>query len=128
MIAPSGLGDRSGPQSINSVTAARSAILESYPDFTADTLCFNSGRTDKVSGKWTSLFNSNRTLVTNQSLVISPVQPSDAGFYQCEASNGVGNSISALIELQVHRKSFTFLQSSSHSAPPSSLFTDLLIA
>ena len=76
----------------------------------ADPLCLNCGWIDKVSGKWTSLFNNNRTLITNQSLVISPVNPSDTGIYQCEASNGVGNSISALIELQVHRKSFVSLK------------------
>lgn len=38
----------------------------------------------------------------NQSLVISPVEESDQGFYQCEVSNGVGNGLSAMIALQVH--------------------------
>jgi hypothetical protein len=41
-------------------------------------------------------------VLANQSLVISPVDVADAGFYQCEASNGVGNNINALMALQVH--------------------------
>jgi len=40
--------------------------------------------------------------VTNQSLLISPVRTSDQGYYQCEASNGVGNTLNAVIALQVH--------------------------
>ncbi len=54
---------------------------------------------DKYSPIYTS---SNQTLLANQSLVISPVDVADAGFYQCEASNGVGNNINALMALQVH--------------------------
>ncbi|XP_045031535.1 Down syndrome cell adhesion molecule-like protein Dscam2 isoform X5 [Daphnia magna] len=58
---------------------------------------------DKTADKYTTLFaNTNRTLLANQSLVISPVDVSDAGYYQCEASNGVGNNINALMALQVH--------------------------
>ena len=37
--------------------------------------------------------------------MISPVEASDQGYYQCEASNGVGNNINAVIALQVQRKS-----------------------
>lgn len=59
-----------------------------------------------MTDKYVTLFNGNRTLVTNESLVISPVEDSDRGFYLCEASNGVGNTISALIGLQVHCECF----------------------
>lgn len=59
-------------------------------------------RSDKKSDKYTTLFNTNRTLLANQSLIISPVDMSDQGYYQCEAFNGIGTSINALISLQVH--------------------------
>lgn len=48
------------------------------------------------------MFNNNRTLVANQSLIISPVDVGDQGFYQCEAFNGIGTNINAMIALQVH--------------------------
>lgn len=63
---------------------------------------------EKMADKYTNLYANNRTLLANQSLVISPVDMSDAGYYQCEASNGVGNNINALIALQVHGKISNF--------------------
>ena len=57
---------------------------------------------EKMADKYSNLYANNRTLLANPSLVISPVDVSDAGYYQCEASNGVGNNINALIALQIH--------------------------
>lgn len=62
------------------------------------------GTSEKRGEKYSALFSNNRTLLTNQSLVISPVEVSDQGYYHCEASNGVGNSLSALMAVQVHCK------------------------
>ena len=47
------------------------------------------------------IFNGNRKLILSGhgQLVISPV---DQGHYQCEASNGVGNDISAITALHAH--------------------------
>ncbi|EFX83213.1 hypothetical protein DAPPUDRAFT_48415, partial [Daphnia pulex] len=64
---------------------------------------FAKGIKHKMADKYSPIYtSSNRTLLANQSLVISPVDVADAGFYQCEASNGVGNNINALMALQVH--------------------------
>lgn len=41
-------------------------------------------RTDNSTNKFLSLYNNNRTLLANSSLVISPVDLSDQGYYQCE--------------------------------------------
>lgn len=59
-------------------------------------------RLDKKADKYSTLFNNNRTLLINQSLIISPVEQSDQGYYQCEGFNGIGTNINALIALQVH--------------------------
>ena len=49
------------------------------------------------------IFNGNRTFILAGQLVISPVDAAtDQGHYQCEASNGVGNDISAVTALHVH--------------------------
>lgn len=43
----------------------------------------------------------------NGSLVISRVSRDHAGFYLCQASNGIGPGLSKLIRLTVHGKIFT---------------------
>lgn len=44
------------------------------------------------------------TLADNGSLIISDVKADDAGKYECQASNGIGNGLSKLVSLSVHGK------------------------
>lgn len=46
-------------------------------------------------------------VLENGSLNIISVQTEDKGRYLCEAANGVGPSLSAAVDLIVHRKSVT---------------------
>ena len=48
--------------------------------------------------------NAGAEVSLNGSLVITNARPQHAGQYLCEATNGVGGGLSALISLTVHGK------------------------
>jgi hypothetical protein len=56
------------------------------------------------SGKLASQFDEVEGLLKNGTLLIHDVKEEDEGYYMCEANNGVGASLSAVVFLTVNGK------------------------
>jgi hypothetical protein len=56
------------------------------------------------SGKLASRFDEVEGLLKNGTLLIHDVKEEDEGYYMCEANNGIGASLSAVVFLTVNGK------------------------
>jgi hypothetical protein len=56
------------------------------------------------SGKLASQFDEVEGLLKNGTLLIHDVREDDEGYYMCEANNGIGASLSAVVFLTVNGK------------------------